>query len=188
MFDGLKARFDRLMAEAATSGDAGRARAAGLRDALIEAKAAVAGMREGIGRTERELAHERSELETAERRGRMAAQVSDTETVAVAERFAAKHRDRVALLEKKLAVQRDELVLAEREVEEMAGEFRTATGAGAAAAASAGAAWRELESAGGVRPETDLDQELEKAAAERRLYDAAVEAQLAHLKRKLGKE
>jgi hypothetical protein len=190
VFDGLKARLDKLMAEHTARPDA-RATAAGLREALIEAKAAVAGMRDGLARAERELAHEREELLTAERRGKLAADIQDAETVQVAERFIARHRERAALLERKVAVQREELALAEREVAEMTAQFQASTGLGGAAQqARSGldAAWRDLEAAGGIRPESDLDGELDRMAAERKLYDAAVDAQLAHLKRKLGKE
>lgn len=188
MFDGLKARLDKLFAEAAAAPDA-RARAGMLQEALVEARVGVARMREALAASERELALERTELERAERRGRLAAEVPDPETVEIAERFAAKHRDRIGLLEKKLVVQREELALAERDVEEMTAEVRAARPGGPAAAqAGLDAAWRDLERAGGVRPETDLDGELARAQAERRLHEAAVEAQLAHLKRKLGKE
>jgi hypothetical protein len=195
VFDGLKARLDQLFAEAAARPDA-RDRAGALREALIEAKVGLGRMREGLAASERELAAERAHLETAERRGRLAAEVSDSETVAVAERYAAKHRERVALLERRVTVQREELALAEREVAEMSSEFRVVLDGGApAGAAGAGAAspgletaWRDIEAAGGTRPATDLDGELLKAQAERRLHEAAVEAQLAHLKKKLGKE
>jgi hypothetical protein len=185
VFDGLKARLDQLFAEAAARPDA-RGRAGALREALIEAKVGLGRMREALAASERELVAERAQLGTAERRGRLAAEVPDPETVAVAERYAAKHRERIAVLEKKVTVQREELALAEREVAEMSSEFRAA-GAGAASPGLE-AAWRDIESAGGARPDTDLDGELLKAQAERRLHEAAVEAQLAHLKRKLGRE
>jgi hypothetical protein len=54
--------------------------------------------------------------------------------------------------------------------------------------ASLRAAWREVEAAGGVRPETDLGGELRRAQEERELMAQAVEAQLAQLKKKLGKQ
>ena len=50
------------------------------------------------------------------------------------------------------------------------------------------AAWRDLEAAGGVRPETDLEGELLKSDLNRQQMDAAVAAQLEQLKKKLGKE
>ena len=182
VFESLRARLDRLFAEPARDP---RARAEALRDALAEASVGLGRLRDGLAATERELAAERQQLEDTERRGRLAAKVSDAETVAIAERFAVRHRDRVAVLERKLLVQRDELGLARREIEEMTLEIRAAGRPDADA--SLRAAWRELEAAGGTRPETDLAGELERAKAERALMEQAVEAQLAHLKKKMGK-
>ena len=180
MFDGLKARLDRLFRE---HGSAGREYAAGLRDALIEARSGLSAMRDGIARTERELAGERKQLADAERRGRLAAEVPDAETVALAERFAARHRDRAQVLERKLEVQREELALAEREVEEMATEYRN--GARGPESPSINAAWRDLEAAGGTRP---ADEDQAAAESDRRRREEAVEAQLAYLKKKMGKD
>ena len=180
VLEGLKARLDQLLRDA-SPGDR-RAYASGVREALLEARAGIASMREALAATERELALERQQLADAERRGRLAAQVPDPETVAVAERFAHRHRERVAVLERKLPVQRDELALAEREVAELTGEARIA--ATGDPADSISAAWRDLESAGGARPD---DQARLDAEADRAKREQAVEAQLAYLKKKLGK-
>ena len=185
VFDGLKTRFDRLFAEA-SAGD-GRAHAAALRDALLEGKVALGTMRDALAASERELAVERKQLEDAERRGRLAAQVPDAETVTIAERFAARHRARISVLERKLPVQRDEMALAEHEVAEMAAQLRDARMT-PGSQRSTDAAWRDLEAAGGSRPDTDADDEFLRARTDRAAHDAAVEAQLAYLKKKLGKE
>ena len=87
MLEGLKARLDHLLRDGARSDP--RAYAAGMREALLEARLGVASLREAHAATERELAAERKLLEDAERRGRLAAAVLDHETVAIAERFAA---------------------------------------------------------------------------------------------------
>ncbi len=191
VFDGFRARLDRILAESGGRHD-GRAYISGLRDAVIEAKAAVASMREQLGITERELAAEQRQLADAERRGSLAEEISDTETAAIAARFATKHRERAGVLERKLAVQREELALASRELDEMMAELRKTQPAGGArgvsASSSAEAAWRDIQAAGGARPDTDLEGELLKAEAERKLHEAAVDAQLAHLKKKLGRE
>lgn len=155
MFDGLKDRLERL------------------REALVDAKAGADGLRQGMTVTERELAHERKQLEDAERRGRLAAQVPDAETVSVAQRFAARHRERVALLERKLAVQRDELALVEREVEELRHELKAG-------------GHQEPTSSAGQGP--GAGEEVRAAEAARRRMHEAVEAQLAQLKRKMGKQ
>jgi hypothetical protein len=183
MFESLKARFERLLREH-TRADP-RAQAAQLREAILEAKVGVSTMRSALSATEKELATERQHLADAERRGRLASEVPDAETVALAERFAARHRERIAVLERKLVVQRDELVLAEREVKDMLQEYRTARPG--APFESVEAAWRDLEAAGGERPGSELGDEPSKAEADRKLKEA-VEAQLAFLKKKMGKQ
>jgi hypothetical protein len=181
VFDGLKARLDQLLRDGERTDP--RVFAARLREALLEAKLGVSTMREALAGSERELASERQQLEDAERRGRLAAVVPDAETVAIAERFAARHRERAAVLERRIAVQREELVLAEREVAEMTVQVRS--GGSSTSSESVAAAWRDLESAGAARPD---EQEQQHADAEKRRREQAIEAQLAYLKRKLGKD
>lgn len=190
MFEGLKARLEKILADHTVPGEP-RQRAALLHSAVIEARVALAAMQDALSSTERHLASERKQLEDAERRGRLAAQIPDPETVQVAEQFAARHRERVSVLEKKLDAQREELALTEREVAQMTAELKqmrtTGTTPGGTTAAQ-DAAWRELENAGGVRPDTDVDGDLLRHQITRQQMDAAVEAQLEHLKKKLGKE
>jgi hypothetical protein len=183
VFESLKARLERLFREHTRSDP--RAQAALLREAILEAKVGVGTMRSALVSTERELAGERRQLADAERRGKLAAELPDSETAALAERFAVRHRERVAVLERKLEVQRDELALAEREVQEMVSQYRSARPG--APFESIDAAWRDLEAAGGERPGLGLDENPAKAEADRKLKEA-VEAQLALLKRKLGKQ
>jgi hypothetical protein len=181
VLEGLKARLDQLLREGSRSDP--RLYVAGLRDALLEARLGVDKLREAQAATERELAGERKLLEDAERRGRLAAAVQDQETVLVAERFAGRHRERVSVLERKTAIQRDEVVLAERELAEMTAELRRA--AAANPSESIAAAWRDLESAGATRPDEDARLQAE---ADRQRRESAIEAQLAYLKKKLGKQ
>lgn len=182
VFDGLKARFDRLFADAGR-GDP-RATAAALREALLEAKVGLGTLRDAEAATLRELAAERKHLTDAERRGELARGIADAETEELAARFSAKHRERVELLERKAAVQREEVRLAERDVEEMGARLKPAAGD----SGSVQAAWRDIEAAGGTRPDFDLDGALDKARADRAAAESAVEAQLAYLKKKFGKE
>jgi hypothetical protein len=135
---------------------------------MVEAKAALAALRSELTQTERALAAERAQLEATERRGRLAAEIPDAETVAVAERFAAKHRERVSLLERKLQVQQDEVALAERDLEELTRQYRGAPGA--------------------PPPPPDEADPLLQYRLDRAAQEAAAEAQLAQLKRKLGKD
>lgn len=182
-FDGLKARLERLFAE--SPGE----RSGALRDAVIEMRAGLGVMRDALVRTEQELDAERTRHADAVRRRDLAAGIGDQETVDVAERFAARHHARSEMLERKLAVQRDELALAERELEEMMTQYGAAArGHSTDTPDSIERAWRDIAAAGGSRPGVDLDAELERAAEERRLHEAAVEAQLAQLKRKLGRQ
>jgi len=181
VFDGLKARLDQLLRDGARSDP--RAYAAGLRDALLEARVGVGAMREALAATERELGSERKQLEDAERRGRLAAAVPDAETVAIAERYAERHRARVHILERKLVVQHEELALGERELAEMIDEARRA--AAGHPSDTIAAAWRDLESAGAAPP--DRDDRL-RADTDRQRRESAIEAQLAYLKKKLGKQ
>jgi hypothetical protein len=183
VFDGLKARLDRLLRD--RGGSDPRAYAAGLREALVEARLGITAMRNGLAAAEAELESERKQLGDAERRGRLAAAVSDAETVAVAERFAVRHRERIVVLERKVAVQRDELALAEREVQEMTAQFRSAA-QGGFRSESVEAAWRDLQAAGGSRQTDDADRVA--AELDRRKRAEAVEAQLAYLKKKMGRD
>jgi hypothetical protein len=170
MLDGLKARLERLLAEAGRAD--GRTRAAMLREALIDARTGIGVMRDALAAVEAELAAERKRLDDAERRGRLAAEVPDPETVAVAERFAAKHRERVTLLERKLALQRDELAIAEREEAQISVEFRAARSGTDRV----------------IRPVPEPEDDHLEYETDQRAREAAVEAQLAYLKKKLGKD
>ena len=183
MFESVKARLERFLQE--HSRQAPRERAAALREALLEAKVGLSTMRDALTATERELAAEKQHLAAAERRGRLAADLPDPETVALAERFTVRHRDRVGVLERKLAVQRDELQLTEREVVEMLAEYRGARQNNPAE--SLDAAWRDLEAAGADRPGLELDDR-KSPHTEQQLKDQAVEAQLAFLKKKFRKQ
>lgn len=186
VLDGLRARLDRLLAEHTRSDP--RAVAAGLREAVIEARAAVAGMRDQLERSRRELDVERKARDDAERRGRLARDIDDEETAKLADVFIDKHAGRVELLERKIAVQEDELQLAQHELEQMTTDFRAAQAGATQRRETQERAWRDIEAAGGTRPELDLESELLKAQADRKLHEAAVEAQLAHLKKQLGKD
>jgi hypothetical protein len=188
VFEGLRARLEKLLADH-TLPDDPRARRAQVHAALLETKVAVGAMRDALATTERTLGAERQQLADAERRGALAAQVPDPETVQVAEQFVLRHRERAGVLVKKLAAQREELSLAERDLAQLTQEFRGARqGTAGGRTPAQEAAWRDLEAAGGVRPETDLDGELLKGQLNRNRMDAAVQAQLDHLKKKMGKE
>lgn len=173
--DELRARLDSLLASQGLSNDR-RAEASGLHAALVEFKVVVGTHREALGKVERELAEERVQEADAERRGRLAADIGDAETVRIATEYTARHRERVLLLTRKVEVVRDELAYAEREYEALAARYQAARqGLGASGAPSA----------------TDpADRELDalKAKSDREANQQAVQAQLEMLKKKLGKQ
>lgn len=189
MFERLRDAF-RAALDAATPPPNLRELVAGMRDAVVEAKVAVREMRDALAKTEQELALHRRELADAERRGRLAAEIQDQETVAIAEKFAAKHRERVEVLERKVAAQRDEVALAARELEEMETQLRSAAQgrAGAEAERSTEQAWRDLQQAGGTRPGVDPRDEQLGFDLDRAAREAEAARQLAELKKKLRKE
>ena len=161
-----------------------------MREAVVEAKVAVQETREAVTRTERELAQERQRLADAERRGRLAAEIQDAETAEIAQRFVAKHRERVGVLEKKLAALGDELGLYERELGDMQAQLGRAERERPQTEAerSAERAWRNLQAAGGARPGVDPQEELLKSQLDRAAREAAADRQLEELKKKMKKD
>lgn len=189
MFERLRDAFRAALEAATPPGDL-RDLAKQMRGAVVEAKVAVQEMREALQRTEGELAAERQRLADAERRGRLATEIQDQETAAVAERFATKHRERVGVLERKLAAQREEVALAERDLTEMQTQLRSAEKDRPAVEAerSTERAWRDVQAAGGARPGMDLQDELLKAEMDRAAREAAAQKQLDELKKKMRKD
>ncbi|HUG26951.1 MAG TPA: hypothetical protein VMK53_01540 [Gemmatimonadales bacterium] len=181
-FEDLRLRLERLLDDARRATDP-RASAGGMHDAMVEIKVALSNLSDALVKTERELASERTQLADAERRGRLATAAGDEETVGVAARFVTRHTERVAVLERRLAVQQDEMMLLERDYAELSESYRMAR--------------RGIPPTSQPRV-TEADLELPDVAAERELdgmerrasreeLDAAVQAQLAALKAKLGK-
>ena len=193
MFERLRDAVRAALEAATPPGDL-RELARQMREAVVDAKVAVQEMRAALARTEIELKVEAQRLSDAERRGRLAGEIQDQETVEVAERFAARHRERVAVLERKLAAQREELSLAERDLAEMQGQLKSAERGGPAAPGGSGPmssterAWRDLQAAGGARPGVDLQDDLLKADMDRAALEQAADEQLDLLKQKLGKK
>lgn len=158
-----------------------------MRDALMHAKLGISELKEGARTTESRLAAERVELDTVRRRQGLAAQINDAETVAIAERFAAQHAERVAVLEAKLMAQQQEIAMVEREYDEMSSQLRLAM-AGVAPGASGPdvAAKREVDALLADEPLPDA----KGASSPRRTRaekEADAESRLADLKRRMGK-
>ena len=175
--DELRARLANLLANQGPSSDR-RAYVSGLNAALVDFKVATAESRQSLTVAERELAVETLQLSDAERRGRLAEEIGDSETARIAGDFAVRHRERAGILERKVAVIRDEIIYLEREYQALALQYQSARqGLGGSGASPA--------------PESvfsDRDFDLLKAKADREASEAAVQAQLQHLKKKLNKE
>lgn len=172
-----------------------------MREAMVHAKLALNDLRDGVQATERRLAEERTSLETVRRRQGFAADIGDTETVNIAERFAAQHAERVAMLETKLMAQQQELTVTEREFDDMSAQLRLAmSGVDPNVAGPEIASRREVDTLldDMTRPDptgSDADLGLDSEAGPdvrggrrtRAEREAEAEDRLAALKRRMGK-
>jgi hypothetical protein len=172
--DDIKAQLDRIFAAGQRTST--RDEAAGLRAALVEFKVAIGQLREGLSRSERDLEVARREADDYARRGEQAGAIQDQETVRIAESYTARARERVDLLERKVIVQRDELAIAQREYDATMQRFQAAARGVPLPGSGAGDAAAGTDQTGGI----------DSALLDQRAKEAAVEAQLAHLKKKLG--
>ena len=156
-----------------------------MRDTLIQAKASLNDLRDGLAKTRRQLEIEERELATVRRRKDLANGINDRETVEIATRFEETHAKRVEIVRQKLAAQEAELAMAEREVETMSAELKAAvagTGAGAPSTPSIDP---------GVDPDSadaDLHEEIDalRRSRDRSAREADAERRLEELKRRMS--
>jgi hypothetical protein len=187
MFERLREAIEAAL-EAATPAGNPRDVVTRMHAAVVEAKVAVEKMREGVELTEQRLTRERTSLEDAERRGRMATDIGDSETADVAEQFATKHRERLAVLEHKLVAQREELALAQRELAEMRDQLdRARRDHRLTDDSHVREAWRDLNAGAAGRTGDDLEDEVLRAQFDRAAREQRAEEQLKALKKKMGK-
>jgi phage shock protein A len=92
---------------------------AGMRAEVVDAQARVRELEAQIARATAEAERERSEAATARRRGKMAADIGDSDTAEVADQYAATREERLRVLEQTAAAMKEELALRSREVQEM---------------------------------------------------------------------
>lgn len=165
-----------------------------MRDALVHARMALNDLKDAIKNTEARLATERRELETVRRRRELARGIGDQETVAVAERFAAQHTEKVAMLETKLMAQQQELMVTEHEYESMSTDLRRAM---------SGIPLNDTVTSPEARAAREIDELLQGDTAtfadtnsqsqsptprrSRAEKEAEAEARLSELKRRMGK-
>lgn len=172
MFEDIKAAFNSALG--ADTGDQGVSKSL-MREAVIEARAAIKYMEESLAKSEEKLGRESRSLEDALRRGGLAAGIGDQETVDVAERFAAQHGEKVEVLQRKIEAQNAELAIARREEISMTNQLKTAQRGGPGVRSGAG------ESTPG-RNEDALEYEIEQ-----RDNESLARRQLEELKRRMGK-
>lgn len=132
----------------------------GMRDEVADAKVRLKELDDLISRAEVEAAREKREAGTARRRGKMAADIGDEETVKVASEYAQKHEERQKLLEQKVVALRNERAHREEEIAEMLAKLKEAKASRDALAAKAGRS-DARESIGAV---DDLFSELDRMA------------------------
>src|SRR5207302_8439767 len=94
VFERLRAAISAAL-EAATPPPNLRDLVGQMRQAVVELRASIAGMRQALEATGQQLAAERRSRAEAERRGRLAAEIKDQETVGVAERFVGRQAERM---------------------------------------------------------------------------------------------
>ncbi len=193
MFERLREAIEAVLESATAAGDAGGA-AGRMQEAVVDARVAVDEMRARVADTERKLSREREQLEDAERRSKLADGVGDGETVEIADRFAAKHREHVTVLARKLDAQKAEIELAERELAQMREQLKQvrARSLDRGVSEQVESAWRTIESAGGARPDLDsrdLDprDDLLRSQMDAEAREAKANEQLRQLKKKMGR-
>lgn len=189
-----------------------------MRDEAAEARARVRSLEEDLARAREMAGREKEQEETCRRREAMARRIGDEDTAEVAAEYAGKHRRRAEVLEKKAAALEEELALRRSESEEMVATLKEARERRSSLSATAGRAGARdsLREADDLFAE--LDRMAEKITDEDRRTDAAssldlddlepldreedlrirmdapprpepdVDARLAELKRRMGKE
>lgn len=172
--DDLKQQLDRLFATRPDPRD----QAPALREALVEFKIGIGQLREALQRTERELEQARRESADYDRRGKLASEIGDEETVRIAGEYTAKAHERVDLLERKVIVQRDELGLAERDYDATKSQYQAAS-RGIPLGNSSASAPSDDDLTSGT-------SSVDHLVLDQRARESAVEAQLALLKKKLS--
>jgi hypothetical protein len=187
MFESLKATIADLLGGRVAPADR-RAVIAEMKRALAQAKLGVEDLREGVEVTRLRLATEREALATVARRKGLAEGIADGETATVAAKYESQHLERVAVLERKLEALEAECGLAERDYDEMLAQLKQASlGAGSGSPPGSRA---PTDAELGLPDDAPLRSELDGLARTRQRHerDAAADAALDALKKKMGRE
>lgn len=192
MFESLRKSLDDLLSRS-TPPEERRQIVSRMRDTLVQAKVGLQDLRDGLAQSKRRLDQERRELDTVQRRKRLAEQISDAETVRLATQYEQMHAERLAVLERKVEAQESELALAERDVAQMMTELRQAASgipsAGERSNAAVNAAMDEIDSEMGAGKSESLRDEIDGLSRARTRADHEADAarKLEELKRRMGK-
>jgi phage shock protein A len=192
VFESLRKSLDDLLSRS-TPPEERRQIVSRMRDTLVQAKVGLQDLRDGVAQSKRRLEQERRELDTVQRRKRLAEQINDEETVRLATQYEQLHAERFAVLQRKVEAQESELALAEREVAQMMTELRQAASgipaAGERSNAAVSAAMDEIESEMGTAKNASLRDEIDGLSRARTRADHEADAarKLEELKRRMGK-
>jgi hypothetical protein len=196
VFESLRKSLDDLLSRS-TPPEERRQIVSRMRDTLVQAKVGLQDLRDALAQSKQRLELERRELDTVQRRKRLAEQISDAETVRLATQYEQMHAERVAVLGRKLEAQESELALAERDVAQMMVELRQAASgipsAGERSNAAMSAAMDEIESelggGAGSGQNGSLREEIDGLSRARTRADHEADAarRLEELKRRMGK-
>ena len=184
VFEGFRRSFDDLLTRA-TRPEERRLVASRMRDTLVQAKAGLGDLRDGLGKARHRLKGEEEELETIRRRKGLAEGIGDRQTVDIAAKYEQMHRERVEILRQKVSAQEAELVLAEREVAGMSAELKAVL-----AGTDPRAPGPSIESPDVTEPDgASLHDEINSLGRERARADREADAarRLDELKRRMGK-
>jgi hypothetical protein len=122
-FEGFRRSFDDLLTRA-TRPEERRVVASRMRDTLVQAKAGLNDLKDGLDKARYRLKVEERELETVRRRKALAEGIRDQQTVDIAAKYEQMHAERVDILRQKVAAEEADLVLAERDVNQMSAELK----------------------------------------------------------------
>ena len=183
MFESLKDAMQDLL-QGRVAPTERRAAVADMKQAMVHARLGVEDLQQGVAITHQRLAAELEQLVTVQRRKKLAEDIHDAETVALAAKFEAQHSERIAVLERKLGAQEAEAELAARELAEMMTALKAANaGVGTGTPRSA-----PTDEALGLPDHAALRSELDALARQRSRaeQDAIADAKLAELKKRMG--
>jgi hypothetical protein len=193
VFESLRKSLDDLLSRA-TPPEERRQIVSRMRDTLVQAKVGLQDLRDALEKSKRRLDVERRELETVQRRKRLAEQAGDAETVRIAVQYEQMHLERVQVLGRKLEAQESELALAERDVTQMMADLRAAASGipssnDRGGAAAMNAAMDEIDAELGQPKNESLREEIDGLSRARTRADHEADAarKLEELKRRMGK-